>query len=432
MLINKFKIRFSLISSGKDSEEKQIFLVCTIQGNEVFYYSGFRIYPKNFIKEKTEIGGDTIYIQQAKKGTYNKSGEPAQRINNRIKSLEIAAQTVYERSYQNKEIESFSKNEFKKLLQIELNEYDGDLEEKNYTIIEAYEKYYAETNVSYNRKKHFKSDKERLKRYINGKNIDFSSFNVVDYRKYITSNFVLSENTVVTIMKRLKTFFNYCRHELRIIDKTPFETINFSDKIGTELYSEPICMTRDELSQLYDFKTENKHHALIRDMFCLQAALGCRVSDFIRLTYDNIEDGKLTYFPQKTIGQMQKVVVPISNRANEIIKKYKGHNRGNLIMPFINSVEYNKTLKEVFKLAKLDRKIVEYNRSEKKEKVYKLHELATSHLARRTFVDILCQAGEPIHVVASMSGHSEHSKAFDRYRRRPEQLQIQAVKRSMD
>jgi len=73
-----------------------------------------------------------------------------------------------------------------------------------------------------------------------------------------------------------------------------------------------------------------------------------------------------------------------------------------------------------------------YNREKKIEEYKKLYELASSHLARRTFVDILCQAGEPIHVVASMSGHSENSKAFDRYRRRPEQLQINAVNRSMD
>ena len=75
---------------------------------------------------------------------------------------------------------------------------------------------------------------------------------------------------------------------------------------------------------------------------------------------------------------------------------------------------------------------MQFNRDTGNEEISELHQLATSHLARRTFVDILCQAGEPIHVVASMSGHSENSKAFDRYRRRPEQLQKEAVKRSMD
>lgn len=432
MVITKFKTRFSLISSGKGSEEKQIFIVCTIQSIEVFYYSGFRIYPRNFIKEKTELSGSTIYIQQAKKNTYNKAGDSAQRINARLKKMELAAQSVYERYYQNVEIDSFDKNEFKKYLQIELNEYEGDISNEVYTIQKAYEKYYIESNVSYNRKKHFKSDKERIKKYLGSKKIDFSNFDPTDYQKYLISNFVLSENTVVTIMKRLKTFFNYCKSELKAIERSPFDDFNFADKIGVEIYEEPICLTRDELTKLYTHDMPDYIHDRVRDMFCLQSAIGCRVSDFIRLTYNNIHDNRLIYYPQKTKEQVQKVIVPLSNRANSIIAKYKGLSDNNLIMPFINSVEYNKVLKKVFAIAKLDRVIVQFDRSAGKEKYVKLCDIASSHLARRTFVDILCQAGEPIHVVASMSGHSENSKAFDRYRRRPENLQIKAVNRSMD
>ena len=69
---NRFKIRFSLISSGKGSEEKQIFIVCTIFNKEIFYYSGYRVHPSNFIKEKKNISGDVVYIQQVKKNTFNK------------------------------------------------------------------------------------------------------------------------------------------------------------------------------------------------------------------------------------------------------------------------------------------------------------------------------------------------------------------------
>lgn len=143
-------------------------------------------------------------------------------------------------------------------------------------------------------------------------------------------------------------------------------------------------------------------------------------------------DGTLSYFPSKTKEYANKVIVPISSRANEIIEKYKNREKDNLIMPFLHPNDYNEQLKLVFRIAELDRKIIQFNRDTGKEEISPLYNLATSHLARRTFVDILCQAGEPIHVVASMSGHSENSKAFDRYRRRPEQLQKDAISRSMD
>lgn len=98
----------------------------------------------------------------------------------------------------------------------------------------------------------------------------------------------------------------------------------------------------------------------------------------------------------------------------------------------LNSADYNECLKSIFRIVGLSRKIIQYNHETGKEETLILHEIASSHLARRTFVDILCQAGEPIHVVASMSGHSERSRAFDRYRQRPEQLQKEVVSRSMD
>ena len=429
MNISKFRTRFSLISSGKDREEKQIHLICTIDGNEVFYYSGYRVFPKNFIKGKSEIGGSAIYIQEVKKNTFNKAGDPSSRINTRLKELEIASQSVFDRCFNGQPYEVFSKEEFKRLLRIELGE---EIEEKPVEVIffDVYEMYQKTAKLSDERLKHIKSDikklrgyEETLKNKLNERNLD-----PVKYKKYLL--LTLSENSVVSILSRLRAFFNYAK-KAKFFSASPFDSLSFSEDIGTEQYSEPICMTREELAQLYT-ATIPKHLELNRDAFCLQAALGCRVGDFMRLTYNNIQDDQLVYFPSKIDDYVKKVVVPLSNRAKEILAKYKGKDKKDRIMPFVNSVQYNEDLKDIFKIAKLNRVVIKYNRDKKKEEYFKLHELASSHLARRTFVDILCQAGEPIHVVASMSGHSENSKAFERYRRRPEQLQKNAVSRSMD
>lgn len=432
MKINKYRSRFSLISSGKGSEEKQIFLVATIEGIEVFYYSGYRVHPDNFVKEKIVLKSATIYVQQVKNNTFNKAGDSASTINSRLKNLETASLRIYEKNYKDREID-ISKDEFRKLLQCELGEGSPfEISKPNeITFFDAYEKYIIESNVSESRKKLYKVDFKRLKAYelTLKKKITFDNLDIEHYKKYISKD--RSSNTVVVGMKRIKAFYNFCIQN-EIVDKSPFDKIKFAAKIGSEQYNEPVCMTREELTHLYTISIEDAKLCLARDMFCLQAAIGCRVGDFLRLTHDNIEKDVLTYFPSKTKEYANKVVVPLSNRAKEILLKYKGKSSNNLLMPFLNSVEYNVLLKDIFKLAELDRVIIQYDRDKKQEVIYKLWDFASSHLARRTFVDILCQAGEPIHVVASMSGHSETSKAFDRYRRRPEQLQMKAVNRSMD
>lgn len=432
MKANKYRSRFSLISSGKGSEEKQIFLVATIEGTEVFYYSGYRIHPENFVKQKVTLKNSTIYVQQVKNNAFNKAGDSASIINARLKELDNASFRVYERNYKDKGIE-VSKDEYRKLLQIELGEWPSEGANVNSSIgfFEAYDKYLQESNVSEGRKKLYKVDINKLKTYelTLKNNISFDNFDIDSYKKYISKD--RASNTVVVGMKRIKAFYNFCIQN-GIINKSPFDKIKFATKIGSEQYNEPVCMTRSELTHLYTIEIRDYRSCLARDMFCLQAAIGCRVGDFLRLTYDNIENDVLVYFPSKTQEYASKVVVPLSKRAKDILSKYKGQSRNNLLMPFLNSIEYNALLKNVFKLAELDRVIIQYDRDKKQEVIYKLWDFASSHLARRTFVDILCQAGEPIHVVASMSGHSETSKAFDRYRRRPEQLQIKAVNRSMD
>lgn len=417
MEIKKYIARFNLISSAKDKDEKQIFLIVTIEGEKVFYYSGHRVNPTNFIKVKI----NDVISWQIKKNTFNNSGEPASTINARIRELENAALVVFEQNFKGRDIE-FSKGEYKKQLQIYLNEFNNSDEKKDslsLSFFEAYEKYKNESNVSDGRRRHYAADINRLKEYEKKKKtpLSFDNLNILDYNKHISKD--RASNTVVSIMKRLKGFLNYCKTE-SIIENNPFDKINFAAKIETEIYDEPICMTREELTQLYKKKMPDYTTELVRDMFCLQAALGCRVGDFVRLNYNNIQDNSLTYFPKKTKEYVNKVIVPISNRANEIITKYKNKGPNGLTMPFLHPNEHNSQLKLVFRIAELNRKIIQFDRDTGKEVVFTLHDVASSHLARRTFVDILCQAGEPIHVVASMSGHSENSKAFDRYRRRPE------------
>ena len=62
-----------------------------------------------------------------------------------------------------------------------------------------------------------------------------------------------------------------------------------------------------------------------------------------------------------------------------------------------------------------------------KEEKKPINELASSHMARRTFVGNLYKQVLDPNIVASMSGHAEGSRAFSRYREIDREIKTNAV-----
>ena len=56
-----------------------------------------------------------------------------------------------------------------------------------------------------------------------------------------------------------------------------------------------------------------------------------------------------------------------------------------------------------------------------------LYEVASSHMARRTFIGNLYKKVKDPNIVGSMSGHKEGSKAFARYREIDEDIKKEVV-----
>ena len=56
-----------------------------------------------------------------------------------------------------------------------------------------------------------------------------------------------------------------------------------------------------------------------------------------------------------------------------------------------------------------------------------LNEIASSHLARRTFIGNLYKKVKDPNLVGSLSGHKEGSRAFARYREIDEEMKIDLV-----
>ncbi len=481
----KFKVRFSLIKNSKKdltSGESQLYMVVCMNGERTSYYSDYRVHPKNFEKKKVEIGGSSSWIYKVKQNTFNTSGTPSSIINRRIETLQNAAIVVFEKYYSGGRENSFIAEDFKNYIAEELGEVKIKEEKaKDFITVNTetanavehemffyYQLYKDEKKVSDGRKRHYQSDINRLELYQgyllnklqeeaikNGKdhrnitvNFTVENFNIYDYTKWLFESDmprrVTSQkrciNTVVSIMKRLQAFYNYCVEKFKIIKNNPFNDIDFGEEIGKEKYNEPIIITRPEMDKLYAYNYDDERLSLIRDLFCLQSCIGCRVGDFMRMKYDYITfdesvNGTIHYYAYKTIDnqlELEKLDVPLSNRAREIIERWRGKTKDNHIMPFINHNDYNDGIREIARKAGLDRKVVVFSREKNREEVKILHEEMSSHMARRYFVDNLCQSGVDHRVVASMSGHSANSKAFERYTRKPKSQQEKAISKFMD
>ena len=232
-----------------------------------------------------------------------------------------------------------------------------------------------------------------------------------------------SRNTLIGFMKRLKVFFSWCIDK-EIIQESPLADFD----MPAEKYGTPIYITKEEMHVIYnyDFSAE-PHLDRQRDIFVFQCCIGCRVGDLLRLTREDIINGTLEYIPTKTIEESQKtIVVPLNKTAKEILEKYKDY-EGEKLLPFITSQKYNDAIKVIFKKAGITRNVTWLNPLTGKEEKKPINELASSHMARRTFVGNLYKQVLDPNIVASMSGHAEGSRAFSRYRDIDRDIKTNAV-----
>ena len=222
------------------------------------------------------------------------------------------------------------------------------------------------------------------------------------------------ENTVITLMKKLKAFFNWL-YESDKTSNRPFDGF----KIGTVKYGTPYYISVDERNLIARTPMPTKHLETQRDIFIFHCFVGCRVSDLIKLTEANITEGILTYTPHKTKDEGEQAVVarvPLHENAIKLIDKYRGTDKKGRLFPFISPQKYNDAIKEIFTIAGITRSVEIRNARTGEMEVCPINEIASSHIARRTFVGNAYRKVSDPNIIGKMSGHVEGSKAFNRYR----------------
>lgn len=272
-------------------------------------------------------------------------------------------------------------------------------------------------DVSPDRRRRYKVVENALLRYqaLRGTALSVDGMDAAtldEFRAFLATEQERGKNIIIDYMKVVRAFFHWMRQRGHC-QADPFQGY----QVGTAVYGTPFYLTLEERDRLYRCNL-GRHPALAaqRDIFVFQCLVGCRAGDLLKLKKGDIVDGVLTYIPRKTRDDRPVVVrVPLNKTAEEIVTRYADF-AGDRLLPFISAQKYNDAIKRAFLAARLRRPVAVLDPVTREEVKRPLNEVASSHLARRTFIGNLYKQVADPNLIGAMSGHTEGSRAFARYR----------------
>lgn len=220
-----------------------------------------------------------------------------------------------------------------------------------------------------------------------------------------------STNTVASKEKVISRICSYAVHN-GYMTSSPFGKRDSGlYQTSAEMYGDIVYLTQEERDHLATYPFDDRLKEVVRDIFIFQCHVGCRVSDLLSLTPDNIQGDYIQYIPIKTRSVSSRVVRnPLDKAAQEIIDKYKG---GKKLLPEINDSIYNKYIHIIAREAGLNRKVIVLK--DKEQVTRELWQVCTSHIARKTFSQMIFRSTHSEIVAASFTGHSPNTRVFSRY-----------------
>lgn len=265
--------------------------------------------------------------------------------------------------------------------------------------------------------KRLKSRKDQDKPIRKQKTIDFQDITTEFYNSFIhyLNDEGYKRGTKGRFIKTLKIFMKRALEE-KLHTNREFQYSTFK---GFSSNSFSVYLTKSELDKIYNINL-SKHPELdvARDAWMVLNETALRISDYSKVDINirKSEDGtKLLYVTQSKTGA--PVVIPLSTRLEDILKKYKGN------LPKVPDQYINKRIKTVAFMCGID-EIVRWE-DEKSGKTFenKAHkwEKCTCHTARRSAATNMYLAGIPAISIMSITGHKTEAQFLKYIRVTPEE-----------
>lgn len=241
---------------------------------------------------------------------------------------------------------------------------------------------------------------------------DFDGERFDKFFTWCRKNYRLSENTMADMRTKILRWWHWCQDHDGSLPTLPSK----AGRTKGKAYGTPYYLTKEQRDKLYYAEMPDYHTALARDFFIFQSLVGCRWSDMLTFTKANIHGDELVYIAVKTLrSNPQTISVPLHPIAKEIIERYKWCKT--LLPNPKHHDTFNSRLRRAIKVAGIDCQITIRDCHTGQPKQVMLSEVASSHMARRTFIGCLYEVGFRESDICSMSGHKEGSLSIQRYRR---------------
>lgn len=380
---------------------------------------------------KSEIDAD---LKDLDKFTDTGELKPRVSVYNKQLKLDIdteidAMETAYRQLCETKDKTRITAEDFEEAITSVLHPQKNMKALTELTLIDRFSKYIEDGlrdgNFGEGRQKHYKVSLGELTRFLTIQHrlkvtpSEFDADDLMDFRQFLFDEYKYvdkhkslydmvkprnipterrDQNTVATKMKKIQAFFNELieKGELSV---SPFIYLGKNKKrtMMRESYDPPIFLLQDEFQKVRDTEVPETLQET-KDAFVLQCAFGCRISEFKRLTMDNIavsDDGIMYvhYLPEKTLREnigRQEIQTPVMRFAYDIIMKYKFNFH---ILKYVSGKSgYNVKIKELMKQCGIDRKCAVFDDELGNNKYLPLYDLASSKTCRKTHVDILTKA----------------------------------------
>jgi site-specific recombinase XerD len=208
---------------------------------------------------------------------------------------------------------------------------------------------------------------------------------IAEFVHYLKSSCGISHNTTRRYMKQVKSIVHVAEKN-DWIDKDPFKKFRMRE--------EPIqrtVLTETELKQIEEKEIANIRLNEVKDIFLFCCYTGLAFVDMEKLSNEHIQilpDGKKMIFIHRSKTEVKSSIY-LSNKAQQIINKYKDHplvQEKGTVLPVKSAQKYNAYLKEIQVICEIDKTL-------------------TSHVARRTNGTLLLNNGVRLEVVQQSLGH---------------------------
>jgi integrase len=216
------------------------------------------------------------------------------------------------------------------------------------------------------------------------------------------------DSTVSKNVERVKRFMNYS-YKAGLHNNLSYKDFSISQKEKRIIFLE-----WDEVKTLMNFQPEGSMDRKALDNFLFGCLTAMRYSDYHNLKRADVsevtfpgndESYDLAKYRQIKTGKLN--IIPLLPEALAIIERNK-EAKGDFALPRISIQKINDSIKEIARRAGINTLMAvdEFKGDKCITKYVEKWQLLSTHIGRKTFISVAASKSIPIHIVASVAGHS--------------------------